>query len=209
MKEKIKGFFKSRIFICILTALVTGTVSVYAVTYFPSNQVIYDNKTSGLKSADFQGAIDELYSTCSKSIQSGNHTYFVMTSVAPDGYTSYSSTFRINLDGSNEQNIYSTYGSIDYFYVTKDYIYFILGSGNFYSQSSIYQISINGGVEKEIYSAQGSIDSIFVTEEYIYFSDSYGSNSIPNLMRLSINGGNAEKIYSDDYGASIKNIFIK
>ena len=28
------------------------SVGVYAVTYFPSNQVTYDNKTSGLKSSD-------------------------------------------------------------------------------------------------------------------------------------------------------------
>ena len=37
------------------------SVGVCAVTYFPSNQVTYDNKTSGLKSSDVQGAIDELY----------------------------------------------------------------------------------------------------------------------------------------------------
>ena len=64
MKEKIKKIFKNRIFICILTAVVASTVSVYAVTYFPSNQVTYDNKTSGLSSTDVQGAIDELYNTC-------------------------------------------------------------------------------------------------------------------------------------------------
>ena len=44
------------------------SVGVCAVTYFPSNQVTYDNKTSGLKSIDVQGAIDELYNECSSSM---------------------------------------------------------------------------------------------------------------------------------------------
>ena len=34
------------------------------MTYFPSNDVTYDNKISGLKSTDVQGAIDELYNVC-------------------------------------------------------------------------------------------------------------------------------------------------
>ena len=34
------------------------------MTYFPSNDVTYDNKISGLKSMDVQGAIDELYNVC-------------------------------------------------------------------------------------------------------------------------------------------------
>ena len=57
----MKKIFKSRGFWCLITALVVGTVSVSAATYFPSNDVTYDNKTSGLKSTDVQGAIDELY----------------------------------------------------------------------------------------------------------------------------------------------------
>ena len=37
---------------------------VYAETYFPSNQVTYENTASGMQSTDVQGAIDELYNTC-------------------------------------------------------------------------------------------------------------------------------------------------
>ena len=60
MKEKIKknliGFI-----IGVITAI---SISVIAATYFPSNDVIYDNKESGLSSTDVQGAIDELYNVC-------------------------------------------------------------------------------------------------------------------------------------------------
>ena len=65
MKEKIKKVLKNRLFLFALGILISGSVSVLAVTYFPSNQVTYNNGTSGLKSTDVQGAIDELYNTCS------------------------------------------------------------------------------------------------------------------------------------------------
>ena len=61
MKEKIKEIFKNRIFIFILGGLIFGSVGVTAATYFPSNDVTYDNTASGLSSTDVQGAIDELY----------------------------------------------------------------------------------------------------------------------------------------------------
>ena len=64
MKNKIKKILKNRIFLCTLTAIIFGTVGVSAATYFPSNNVTYDNTESGLKSKDVQGAIDELYSAC-------------------------------------------------------------------------------------------------------------------------------------------------
>ena len=61
MKEKLRKVVKSRIFIFVLGLFVCGTVGVYAATYFPSVDVTYDNKESGLVSTDVQGAIDELY----------------------------------------------------------------------------------------------------------------------------------------------------
>ena len=63
MKKKIK-LTKSHLICFILGALIFGLVGVSAATYFPSSQTIYDNKESGLKSTDVQGAIDELYNTC-------------------------------------------------------------------------------------------------------------------------------------------------
>lgn len=64
MRNKFKKLLKNRIFIFVLGGLIFGTVGVCAATYFPSNQVTYDNKTSGLESTDVQGAIDELYNAC-------------------------------------------------------------------------------------------------------------------------------------------------
>ena len=39
-----------------------------AATFFPSNNVTYDNTESGLNSTDVQGAIDELYTSCIPSL---------------------------------------------------------------------------------------------------------------------------------------------
>ena len=64
MKEKIKKIIKGYLPGFITGIVVCGTVSVIAATYFPSNDVTYDNKESGLESTNVQGAIDELYKTC-------------------------------------------------------------------------------------------------------------------------------------------------
>ena len=64
MKEKIKRFWKRYLIGFITGMIVCGTVSVIAATYFPSSDVTYDNKTSGLESNNVQGAIDELYNVC-------------------------------------------------------------------------------------------------------------------------------------------------
>ena len=60
MKEKIKknliGF--------ILGVITAFSISVIAIAFFPSKDVTYDNKESGLKSTNVQGAIDELYGVC-------------------------------------------------------------------------------------------------------------------------------------------------
>ena len=63
MKKVIKNLKKYLIGF-ILGISVSGVAIVFASTYFPSNQVTYDNKTSGLESKDVQGAIDELYNEC-------------------------------------------------------------------------------------------------------------------------------------------------
>ena len=64
MKSKIKKFINSKLFVFIITAIVFSTIGVSAATYFPSNDVTYNNSTSGLESTDVQGAIDELYNKC-------------------------------------------------------------------------------------------------------------------------------------------------
>ena len=64
MKEKTKEFLKKYLIGFILGIVSACTISVIAATYFPSNDVTYDNKESGLVSTDVQGAIDELYTEC-------------------------------------------------------------------------------------------------------------------------------------------------
>ena len=61
MSKFIKNNFKGIIIGTIIGILLCGTIGVMAITYFPSNDVTYDNKESGLTSTNVQGAIDELY----------------------------------------------------------------------------------------------------------------------------------------------------
>ena len=71
MKEKTKEFLKKYLIGFILGVVSASVVIVYAETYFPSNDVTYDNTESGLVSTDVQGAIDELYTECTKEPTSG------------------------------------------------------------------------------------------------------------------------------------------
>ena len=64
MKEKIKKIVLGYLPGFITGLIVCGGVSVIAATYFPSNQVTYENTASGMQASDVQGAIDELYLTC-------------------------------------------------------------------------------------------------------------------------------------------------
>ena len=64
MKEKTKEFMKKYLIGFILGILTVGIIKVSAETFFPSNQVTYDNRESGLSSTNVQGAIDELYGVC-------------------------------------------------------------------------------------------------------------------------------------------------
>ena len=64
MKEKIKKIIFGYLPGFILGIISACTVSVIAVTYFPSNQTTYDNTNTELKSENVQDAIDELYGVC-------------------------------------------------------------------------------------------------------------------------------------------------
>ena len=217
MKDKIKKVFKSRIFLCILTALLTGTVSVYAVTYFPSNQVTYDNKTSGLKSSDVQGAIDELYNTCSSAAQSGDYVYYSVHNNYGSGIS------RMDLDGKNVVGIQSTTVSssgtqviYDSIYVTDDYVYYSVHSNY---GSGISRMDLDGknvvGIQSTTVSSSGTLviyDSIYVTDDYIYYSthNDYGAG----ISRMDLDGKNAVNIQSNLASSSgglviYDSIFIK
>ena len=71
-KEKAKEFAKKYLIGFILGVVSACTVSVIAVTYFPSNDVTYDNSESGLTSTNVQGAIDELYGVCTAEPPAGD-----------------------------------------------------------------------------------------------------------------------------------------
>ena len=102
MKEKTKEFLKRYLIGFILGFVSVGIVVVYAETYFPSNDVTYDNTNSELKSENVQDAIDELYGVCfpplpagEQIIEDGNLTkdeyecrYF-FTGVNPNNYITF------------------------------------------------------------------------------------------------------------------------
>ena len=71
-KEKVKEIAKKYLIGFILGVVSAYTISVIAVTYFPSNDVTYDNSESGLTSTNVQGAIDELYGVCTAEPPAGD-----------------------------------------------------------------------------------------------------------------------------------------
>lgn len=105
---KVKKIFKNRILIFILGGLIFGTVGVYAATYFPSNNVMYDNKESGLTSTDVQGAIDELYVKCSKpDIPTANNNPIDIVTSGDGLYEDEYETGKYIYKGTNPKNYIS------------------------------------------------------------------------------------------------------
>ena len=103
MRGKLKKIFNNKIFVFILGGLLFSVVSVYAVTYFPSNQVTYDNSSSKLSSTNVQGAIDELYKTCqaASSVSSGDYIYFYL----PTNNVDTQGFYRIPINGGTATKI--------------------------------------------------------------------------------------------------------
>ena len=101
--KKIKSLLNNKIFVFILGGLLFSVVSVYAVTYFPSNQVTYDNSSSKLNSTNVQGAIDELYKTCqaASSVSSGDYIYFYL----PTNNVDTQGFYRIPINGGTATKI--------------------------------------------------------------------------------------------------------
>ena len=65
MKQKIKKeYIKTNLIGFIIAGIIVSGVVVCAAVTFPSNEVSYSNSSSGLNSTNVQGAIDELYETC-------------------------------------------------------------------------------------------------------------------------------------------------
>lgn len=104
----MKKIFKSKVFILIIFIFVFGVISVSAVTYFPSNDVTYNNETSGLKSTDVQGAIDELYTTCQMASQGSSQSVdSIKANVVTSGDGLYKDSYesgRYFFKGANPNN---------------------------------------------------------------------------------------------------------
>ena len=67
MKYKIKKeYIKTNLIGFIIAGIIVSGVVVCAAVTFPSNEVSYSNSSSGLNSNNVQGAIDELYETCTR-----------------------------------------------------------------------------------------------------------------------------------------------
>ena len=72
MKEKVKKIIFGYLPGFVLGVITAISINVIAATYFPSNDVTYDNKESGLESQNVQGAIDELYGICTTPSTAGD-----------------------------------------------------------------------------------------------------------------------------------------
>ncbi len=64
MKEKKNKYIKTNIIGFVIAMVIVSGFAVYAAVTFPSKDVTYENGTSGLGANNVQGAIDELYKTC-------------------------------------------------------------------------------------------------------------------------------------------------
>ena len=213
---KLKKILKSKIFIFILGGILFSTVSVYAVTYFPSNQVTYDNGVSGLKSTDVQGAIDELYNTCQScsSAASGDYIYFTSDGTSSGDGEGDMKLYKVSKDGgkATQINVYlannifgnqTPFENFNNIFIVDNYIYFTAhgtdGSG---LDTQLYRVSKDGGkaTQINIYLTDyfggnqplEDFDNIFITDNYIYFTSKSGLDM--RLYRVSKDGGAATLI---------------
>ena len=106
MKEKIKKMIFGYLPGFVLGVITAISISVIAATYFPSNDVTYDNKESGLSSTDVQGAIDELYGVCTKEPTAGD-TILDNTDIVTSGDGLYKDEYeegKYTYKGANPNN---------------------------------------------------------------------------------------------------------
>ena len=105
MKEKIKKIIFGYLPGFITGLIICGSISVIAATYFPSNDVTYDNTESGLSSTNVQGAIDELYGVCFP--KTGGDTILDNTDIVTSGDGLYEDEYedgRYFYKGANPNN---------------------------------------------------------------------------------------------------------
>ena len=223
MREKLKKIFNNKIFMFIFGGVLFSAVSVYAVSYFPSNQVTYDNSSSKLSSTNVQGAIDELYNVCSKTVSSGDYFYF-SSHLGGIYRMSKNGGMVTKIQGTGSMQNIANFASVDDFAVTDDYIYFTSTSSLEITENRypIYRMSVNGG---DVTYLQGSgnygatslfVDKFIVSDDYIYFtSNTYNEGTVYRnpIYRMSVNGGDVTYLQGSgnysNYAGSVSSFFLK
>ena len=64
--KKIKYYVRKNLISFVIGLILFGSLGAYAIVTFQSKDVSYENEASGLASKNVQGAIDELYTECTK-----------------------------------------------------------------------------------------------------------------------------------------------
>ena len=186
---------KKNIICFILGAIIFSAISVYAATYFPSNQVTYNNSASGLSSTNVQGAIDELYNTCSSAVSSGDYLYYAVNKYVDDNRYAlpYGGTlYRCNADGggcvtvrgvSDYYSIAAVYGNSKYmYYAVNKYVdddRYALPYGG-----TLYRCNADGGgcVIVSGVSDDYSIAAIYGNSKYMYYKVNRYDNDFRALL---------------------------
>lgn len=144
IKDKKKKSL-NRIFIFVLSGLIFGTIGVYAATYFPSDDVTYDNTESGLSSNNVQDAIDELYENCSSTATSRDYIY------SKESINSnYDGVYKISVEsGSSTEVLRTSYGNIKKIAASGDYLYYVMYDNANYD--ILYKLSIENGNSTQVF----------------------------------------------------------
>ena len=147
-KAKNKTFkFLNWLYLLIISFIIT--ISVKAITSFPSDEVKYDNSESGLESANVQGAIDELHNTCSSVSISNNSLYYITTGYYNDGRARSGTLYQCNLNGEECVSIknVSDGNTINSIHVTKEHLFYSVleyDNGGLPYNGTLYQCNLNG-----------------------------------------------------------------
>ena len=102
--KKIKSLFKKNVKLVIgiiIGGVVFGTLGVYAATILASNQVVYDNSSSGISATNVQDALDELYTKAKNMVPIDPNTFNTNTAK-----TVYASSKGVCIKRNNKLNCF-------------------------------------------------------------------------------------------------------
>ena len=102
--KKIKSLFKKNVKLVIgiiIGGVVLWTLGVYAATILASNQVVYDNSSSGISATNVQDALDELYTKAKNMVPIDPNTFNTNTAK-----TVYASSKGVCIKRNNKLNCF-------------------------------------------------------------------------------------------------------